>query len=174
MTGKASPRSRGGARTPAVLRGPGWALPRVEAVSPAPSAVPPRGGTPQPCHCVGFFFNLIVILLAVDMQSVAQLRLPDGAFGRARGTITLVVGAVRGSGLSRRVPPCVDGHTLGKPTTCSRRRTLCRCLAHPDSSPRPSRAGRTGGGPAATAKSSSSTRAFMAPRKHGQLSPESV
>lgn len=94
-----------------------------------------QGGTPQPCRCVVSFFNLIVILLAVDMQSVAQLRFPDGAFGRARGTITVVVGAVRGSGLSRRVPPGLDGHPLGKPTTCSRRRTLCRCLAHPNSFP---------------------------------------
>lgn len=36
---------------------------------------------------------------------MAQTRFPGGALGRAQGTVTMVVKAVSGSGLCRRVPP---------------------------------------------------------------------
>ncbi|XP_074464744.1 PHD finger protein 19 isoform X2 [Larus michahellis] len=139
MTGKPSPRSGGGMLAggegwdPSVLKGPGW------------DRLPGNCHRWRQCHqchqrcCPGvkpaalplYFFNLtIVILLAVCMQSVAQPRFPDGAFGRAQGAIMVVERAVSGSGLSRRVSPA----WLGRPQpgrADGRRAGAWRTLTHP-------------------------------------------
>lgn len=109
--GKASPRSRGGV------------LARGEAGTPPRSGGPGGGRLPGNRHgwrqhpsrrrrcCPGvkpaalllyfffffyYYFNNCYFIGRVYAKSVAQLRFPAGAFGRARGTVAVVVGAASG------------------------------------------------------------------------------